>query len=578
MHTVEGVVKHAQPSPLRAAAALCLALAFVLPTGARAAAPEFVPPSAGSPTWLAKNRPPQEKCCILIMTCCLHKPSSPLPCPSMRTIPAGVPRRNQFTTAPVPLGSASRAAIRVEHAGWVSPRVDTLGPWTGWDGSESNSKVVIVGGSTDVAGNTTLAACGWSATGPSSPHRPAWWLARYDSAGTLLGWRKQDVEVPEGEANGGVTEVIAGQRETFVVGWIDSLKTILPYTRPAYFRCISSPNAVCPLGLVTVSALPALCDTCDGAAEAMVGRTGALGVAESDTTIIVGWSEIQAAGYLTLPVFWWGGAGAGLGGSPPGVLPLPSGFVRGAAHAIESVTPLTNTRVVVSGWAANAAGDSIACIWATADGGRHWDVSVRQPVTGKAESSARALTTDRACGSSFSPGTQVATMWETELGSPVPVAYDLNAVTQGLPAGLVLVDATSMIGPDAELRVAGWGTLPNGARVDSVSWVIQRKPAGSLAVGENRFDLIRLDAVPNPTRSEAAISYTLPQAARVSLTLHDVAGRLLATLSDATEAAGAHRQAWNGVGDKGDRLPAGVYLLRLAFDGRSQSTKLVIQR
>jgi flagellar hook assembly protein FlgD len=62
---------------------------------------------------------------------------------------------------------------------------------------------------------------------------------------------------------------------------------------------------------------------------------------------------------------------------------------------------------------------------------------------------------------------------------------------------------------------------------------------------------------------------------RVSVAIYDVAGRMVRTLQ-AQSAQGATGQLrWDGTDDAGRALPGGVYLLRLAGDGRTVTERLV---
>ena len=78
---------------------------------------------------------------------------------------------------------------------------------------------------------------------------------------------------------------------------------------------------------------------------------------------------------------------------------------------------------------------------------------------------------------------------------------------------------------------------------------------------------------PDPATSAATAAFELPRAAAATLTLLDETGRTVRTLALARPApAGPHR--WPVPLDK---LPAGLYFLRLEADGASQTEKLVVQ-
>ncbi len=80
----------------------------------------------------------------------------------------------------------------------------------------------------------------------------------------------------------------------------------------------------------------------------------------------------------------------------------------------------------------------------------------------------------------------------------------------------------------------------------------------------------RLTASPNPFRGVATISYELPAAGTVRVTVHDVVGRLVRMLEVPERLpAGTHRLTWDGLNGSGSPVVPGVYFVRLeAGDGR----------
>jgi hypothetical protein len=87
--------------------------------------------------------------------------------------------------------------------------------------------------------------------------------------------------------------------------------------------------------------------------------------------------------------------------------------------------------------------------------------------------------------------------------------------------------------------------------------------------GVTRFESIG----PNPARGPARVVFALARPGSVRLTVHDVSGRLVRRLDLGSLAAGRHRALWDGCGEGGGRMPAGLYLVRLAVDGRPAGTR-----
>jgi hypothetical protein len=83
---------------------------------------------------------------------------------------------------------------------------------------------------------------------------------------------------------------------------------------------------------------------------------------------------------------------------------------------------------------------------------------------------------------------------------------------------------------------------------------------------------------PNPFHQRTGIAFALGAPARVRLSVHDVAGRLVRTLVDETLSAGAASVEWNGRGDSGAVLESGVYYLWLQAGSRVSIRRTVLMR
>jgi hypothetical protein len=95
------------------------------------------------------------------------------------------------------------------------------------------------------------------------------------------------------------------------------------------------------------------------------------------------------------------------------------------------------------------------------------------------------------------------------------------------------------------------------------------RPSTSAATG--------LGARPQPMRGSGTLSFALERGSRVSLTVFDVSGRRVRTIVRGFLAAGSHAARWDLVDDRGDRVPAGVYLARLLVDDRpAGATRIVV--
>jgi hypothetical protein len=83
-------------------------------------------------------------------------------------------------------------------------------------------------------------------------------------------------------------------------------------------------------------------------------------------------------------------------------------------------------------------------------------------------------------------------------------------------------------------------------------------------------------AMPNPFNPRTELSFAVPAPGPVRITIHDLAGRCVATLVDETRPAGIHHVTWDGAAADGSRLPSGTYFARLVAGGEVKTRKLML--
>src|SRR5207249_11624664 len=82
---------------------------------------------------------------------------------------------------------------------------------------------------------------------------------------------------------------------------------------------------------------------------------------------------------------------------------------------------------------------------------------------------------------------------------------------------------------------------------------------------------------PNPVEDGARVRLDLATEADVTLEIHDVAGRRIATLAKGTLPPGRYEYPWDARGEHGATLGSGLYFVRLSIAGRPvQITRLVL--
>lgn len=82
---------------------------------------------------------------------------------------------------------------------------------------------------------------------------------------------------------------------------------------------------------------------------------------------------------------------------------------------------------------------------------------------------------------------------------------------------------------------------------------------------------------PNPFNPSTTITYELPQASAVTLSIYDVSGRLVRILvNSAGEDVGRHQVIWDGRNDAGRPMSAGVYVYRLDAGTLRETRQMVL--
>jgi len=87
----------------------------------------------------------------------------------------------------------------------------------------------------------------------------------------------------------------------------------------------------------------------------------------------------------------------------------------------------------------------------------------------------------------------------------------------------------------------------------------------------------RLDVnIPNPFNPSTTIQYELKVVGPAAVRVYDVSGRLVRTLVDGVQSAGAHETRWDGRDERGQIVSSGVYFYRLEAGTFTQTRKMVL--
>ncbi|GAJ03228.1 unnamed protein product, partial [marine sediment metagenome] len=87
-----------------------------------------------------------------------------------------------------------------------------------------------------------------------------------------------------------------------------------------------------------------------------------------------------------------------------------------------------------------------------------------------------------------------------------------------------------------------------------------------------------LEGYPNPFNPTATIRFGLPEAGKVTLLVYDLMGREVVRLLERHQDAGWQAVVWDGRNAKGQEVPTGIYIARLAMAQGTKSIKLVMMK
>jgi len=117
-------------------------------------------------------------------------------------------------------------------------------------------------------------------------------------------------------------------------------------------------------------------------------------------------------------------------------------------------------------------------------------------------------------------------------------------------------------------------TLQNDTTYTWVSSLVSRSIITAVPVGSSPT-LARLAYAPNPANDKTRISFNVPKAGPVSVTIYDVLGRRIRSWSWSNMSAGEHQITWNWESSTGRDAPSTVVFCRLTVGGESIAHRMI---
>jgi len=108
---------------------------------------------------------------------------------------------------------------------------------------------------------------------------------------------------------------------------------------------------------------------------------------------------------------------------------------------------------------------------------------------------------------------------------------------------------------------------------DTAMWIVGIGESGKRA---GPVSEARITVLPNPAPGPVMVSYDVPSAGPVEVSVLDPSGRQVATLVSGRTELGSYRLSWDRRDRQGRAVAPGVYFLRLDAAGQSRIVKLVL--
>ena len=119
------------------------------------------------------------------------------------------------------------------------------------------------------------------------------------------------------------------------------------------------------------------------------------------------------------------------------------------------------------------------------------------------------------------------------------------------------------------LELSGQGTLSVKLSLRETATYVEQQASVRFALDS---------PYPNPFNSEVAIHFTLHESQSVELSLHNIAGQKVRTMTSGAMSVGSHRLIWDGRDDRGRNVSTGIYFIRLRGHQRSYVQKITLLR
>jgi photosystem II stability/assembly factor-like uncharacterized protein len=201
--------------------------------------------------------------------------------------------------------------------------------------------------------------------------------------------------------------------------------------------------------------------------------------------------------------------------------------------------------------------ENIGYVYRTTDAGATWtDITGNLP-----GAPVNAFAVDPENTNILYAGSDVGCFYTMDLGA------NWSVLGTGLPA--VPIYDIKIHAPTHTLVAGTHGRSMHSIDLDEVTGIAQDEEVASV---------MSLTSSPNPFRAGTSVTYALSRPGSVTLSVYDIAGRLVRTLESGSKDAGEHEVRWDGTNASGRPVASGTYFLRLESEGEVKAGKVSVLR
>jgi flagellar hook assembly protein FlgD len=83
---------------------------------------------------------------------------------------------------------------------------------------------------------------------------------------------------------------------------------------------------------------------------------------------------------------------------------------------------------------------------------------------------------------------------------------------------------------------------------------------------------------PNPFNPETVIRFATKDPGNVKITVYNIKGQVVKTLTNQNYSSGNHQLIWNGKDDKGRSVSSGIYMYRMETPSYTKTMKMMLMK